>query len=42
MEQINLWERLSRVIGDVDCVLHMGDQVYADMDRVSKYAVDGN
>eukprot|EP00904_Undaria_pinnatifida_P006858 jgi/Undpi1/3301/HiC_scaffold_15.g06675.m1 len=31
-EGLGLWERLSRVIGDVDCVLHLGDQIYGDSD----------
>lgn len=37
MEPIALWEKLAKVVGDVDCILHMGDQIYADMDRVTKY-----
>ncbi|CAM9357442.1 unnamed protein product, partial [Hapterophycus canaliculatus] len=32
IERVRLWNRLSRVIGDVDCVLHLGDQIYGDSD----------
>ncbi|CAM9753697.1 unnamed protein product [Scytosiphon promiscuus] len=31
-ERVKMWNRLSRVIGDVDCVLHLGDQIYGDSD----------
>ncbi|CAM9546634.1 unnamed protein product [Ascophyllum nodosum] len=32
IEGIKLWDRIFRVIGEVDCVLHLGDQIYADED----------
>jgi hypothetical protein len=27
MKEIGLWEELAKKVHDVDCVLHMGDQV---------------
>ncbi|CAM9155057.1 unnamed protein product, partial [Hapterophycus canaliculatus] len=38
VEKVGLWERLSRVAGDLDCVLHLGDQIYADTDFGAKKA----
>lgn len=35
-EKLGLWDRLARVAGDVDCVLHLGDQIYADEDFGAK------
>ncbi|CAN0045981.1 unnamed protein product, partial [Laminaria digitata] len=35
-EKVGLWERLARVAGDLDCVLHLGDQIYADTDFGAK------
>ncbi|CAN0064472.1 unnamed protein product [Scytosiphon promiscuus] len=35
-EKLGLWDRLSTAIGDVDCVLHLGDQIYADEDYGAK------
>ncbi|CAN0587466.1 unnamed protein product, partial [Ectocarpus sp. 12 AP-2014] len=35
-EKIKLWKRLTRVIGDVDCILHLGDQIYGDVDFGTK------
>jgi hypothetical protein len=28
MKEIGLWEELAKKVHDVDCVLHMGDQVF--------------
>ena len=39
---LKLWERLGRVVEDVDCVLHLGDQVYADEDFGAKYVRVGS
>lgn len=39
MEPIGLWNKLAKVVGEVDCVLHMGDQIYGDMDRIAKYVI---
>ncbi len=36
IEELGLWNRLSTVVGDVDCVLHLGDQIYADEDMAAK------
>ena len=36
-EALGLWDRLARSIGDVDCVLHLGDQIYADEDFGAKW-----
>ncbi|CAN0062357.1 unnamed protein product [Ectocarpus sp. 6 AP-2014] len=36
IEKLGLWDRLSTVVGDVDCVLHLGDQIYADEDFGAK------
>lgn len=36
IEKLGLWNRLSTVVGDVDCVLHLGDQIYADEDFGAK------
>lgn len=36
MEDLGMWPKLAKVIGEVDAVLHMGDQVYADMERITK------
>ena len=36
IEKIQLWNKLSHVIGDVDCVLHLGDQIYGDSDFGTK------
>lgn len=36
MEPIGLWEKLSKVVAEVDCIVHLGDQVYADMDLVAR------
>eukprot|EP00904_Undaria_pinnatifida_P002914 jgi/Undpi1/12623/HiC_scaffold_6.g02291.m1 len=35
-EELGLWDRLAGSIGEVDCVLHMGDQIYADEDFGAK------
>eukprot|EP00904_Undaria_pinnatifida_P002908 jgi/Undpi1/12618/HiC_scaffold_6.g02287.m1 len=35
-EKVGLWDRLARVAGDLDCVLHLGDQIYADTDFGAK------
>ncbi|CAM9546491.1 unnamed protein product [Ascophyllum nodosum] len=32
IEELKLWDRIRRVIGQADCVLHLGDQIYADED----------
>lgn len=31
-EKLGLWERLARVTDEVDCLLHLGDQIYGDSD----------
>ncbi|CAN0069108.1 unnamed protein product [Ectocarpus sp. 4 AP-2014] len=36
IEKLGLWDRLSTVVGDIDCVLHLGDQIYADEDFGAK------
>eukprot|EP00903_Cladosiphon_okamuranus_P019239 g17692.t1 len=36
LEKIQLWNKLSHIIGDVDCVLHLGDQIYGDSDFGTK------
>jgi hypothetical protein len=28
MKEIGLWEELAKKVHDIDCVLHMGDQVF--------------
>ncbi|CBN74005.1 conserved unknown protein [Ectocarpus siliculosus] len=38
VEKVALWDRLARVAGDLDCVLHLGDQIYADTDFGAKKA----
>ncbi|CAB1113023.1 unnamed protein product [Ectocarpus sp. CCAP 1310/34] len=38
VEKVALWNRLARVAGDLDCVLHLGDQIYADTDFGAKKA----
>lgn len=38
MEPLGLWEKMAKVVGEVDCIVHLGDQVYADMDLVARYA----
>ncbi|CAN0482219.1 unnamed protein product, partial [Hapterophycus canaliculatus] len=35
-EKLGLWDRLSTAVGEVDCVLHLGDQIYADEDYGAK------
>eukprot|EP00903_Cladosiphon_okamuranus_P015421 g14244.t1 len=37
IDKLSLWNRLSTVVGDVDCVLHLGDQIYADEDYGAKH-----
>lgn len=36
-ERLGLWDRLGRVAGELDCVLHLGDQIYADEDLAARY-----
>lgn len=39
MEKLGLWVRLSKVVQDLDCVVHLGDQVYADHDLPARHVV---
>lgn len=31
-EKVGLWKKLAAVAGEVNCVLHLGDQIYGDSD----------
>lgn len=37
VEKLQLWDRLQRVAGDCDAIMHLGDQIYGDQDVSARY-----